>query len=411
VKLTAPQQTISDSPARFRVAVCGRRFGKTFLACNEIAKVARFPGRNIFFIFPTYRMAKMIGWDLIKDQMTRVRWVRRINESDLSIVLRNGSRISLKGSDNPDSLRGNSLDLAVFDEFAMQDQKVWTEVIRPTLSDRAGSALFISTPLGTSNWAFDLYNRGRDDQDGTWASFSFTTIEGGNVSQEEIEQARTDLDERTFRQEFLATWEEYANRIFYAFDRKLNVCRYTDPVPDILHIGLDFNVGQMSAAIFAQKGTQVHAIDEISLHSSNTQEVVDEILARYPGKKIFVYPDPAGAARKTSAASGVTDHTILANAGFVVRAPRAHDPVRDGINAVNSRLCSATGARTLVIDPGCRKIIDSLEKHTYRAGSSQPDKDSGHDHMTDAVRYYIGYAFPVRRDSTPTAPQRWGHRI
>jgi hypothetical protein len=167
----------------------------------------------------------------------------------------------------------------------------------------------------------------------------------------------------------------------------------------------------MSASIFAQQGNVIHAIDEISLYSSNTGEMSQELLSRYPKSKIFVYPDPAGSARKTSAASGTTDHSILANAGFIVKAPRAHNPVRDGINAVNSKLRSASQEVTFFVDPNCKKIIESLEKHTYKEGTSIPDKDNGFDHFSDSIRYYIDYVFPVKRDTEPFVPQRWGHRI
>ena len=411
--LNAGQREVGDCLSRFRVVIAGRRWGKTYLSIRELARACREPNRRVFYVAPTYRQAKQIVWDTLKYRLQDLNWVDRINESDLTVTLRNASRISLRGADNPDSLRGVGLDFVVMDEFAMIDEKAWTEVLRPTLSDRNGGALFISTPMGQSNWAYDLYQRGHDALEDQWAAFHYTTLEGGNVSAEEIESARRDLDARTFRQEYEATWEQYANRIWYAFDRGENVRSYTGAVPAVLHIGLDFNVGMMSAAIFHQEGDRIWAMDEIAMPSSNTTEMVEEIRARYPRQRIFVYPDPAGSARKTSASSGVTDHTILANAGFVVKAPHSHNPVRDGINAVNSKLCSASGARTLFIDPACRSIITSLEKHTYREGTSQPDKDSGLDHMSDAIRYYVDYVFPVRRDVDPTMvmPQRWGHSI
>lgn len=411
--LTQPQQDIATSEARFRVVIAGRRFGKTHLAVRELAKSARYPGRNSWYIAPTYRMCKQIVWDNLKHKLQDLNWVAKINESDLSITLKNSSKISLRGADNPDSLRGVSLDFAVFDEFAFIDEAAWTSVIRPTLSDRKGSAMFISTPMGR-NWAYDLYLKGLDPTEHSWESFQYTTIQGGNVSEEEIDAARRDLDPRTFRQEYEATFEEYANRIYYAFNRAKNVKEYTGNTPGTIHVGLDFNVGQMSAAIFAQEGNIIHAIDEIAMPSSNTQEIVEEISARYPKSKVFVYPDPAGSARKTSAASGVTDHTILANAGFVVKSPRAHNPVRDGINAVNSKLCSADDVATFFVDPRCKKTLESLEKHTYKEGSNGiPDKDSGYDHMSDALRYYIDYVFPIRRNVDPELmkPQRWGHSL
>jgi len=410
VSLNPGQQLVSKDSARFKVIVAGRRWGKTFLAIRELARIAREPNRRVFYVAPTYRQARQIVWDQLKWRLQDLRWTDKINETDLTIVLKNGSKISLRGADNPDSLRGVGLDGIIMDEFAMIDQKAWTEVLRPTLSDRKGSAMFISTPMGQANWAYDLYNRGLDPTESEWSSYQFTTLDGGNVSEDEIAQARNDLDERTFRQEYLASFETYSNRLFYAFERAHNILPWTLPTPEILHIGLDFNVGQMSGAVFAQTGDTTHVIDEIALLSSNTAEVVAEIRERYSRQKIFVYPDPAGSARKTSA-GGVTDHSILANAGFIVKAPRAHNPVRDGVNAVNSMLCSTSGRRRMMVDPRCRKTIESLEKHSYKMNSNIPDKDSGFDHMSDAMRYYIDYVFPVRRDMPLTAPQRWGHSI
>lgn len=408
--LNPGQLIVSSSEARFRVVIAGRRWGKTFLAVREVAKIARFPMKRVFLVYPTYRQAKQVIWDPLKYKLQDLNWIHKVNESDLTITLKNGSLISLRGADNPDSLRGVGLDGLIMDEFAMIDEKAWTEVLRPTLSDRKGTAMFISTPMGQSNWAYDLYCKGLDESETQWASFQYTTLDGGNVSAEEIEQASRDLDERTFRQEYMATFEMYANRIWYSFDRAYNLKVYSGPALTVLHIGMDFNVGIMSASIFHQTGDTIHAIDEIALYSSNTQEMVEEIQNRYPRTKIFVYPDPAGSARKTSA-SGSTDHSILANAGFVVKAPRAHNPVRDGINAVNSKLCNAAGERSFLIDPKCKKMIESLEKHSYKTGTSIPDKDTGYDHFSDSIRYYIDYVFPIRRDIVAQPPTRWAHRI
>jgi len=409
MSLNAGQQLVAASPARFKVVIAGRRWGKTHLALRELAKVARMPYRNCWYIAPTYRMCKQILWEPLKAKLSGLNWVAKINESDLTITLRNGSRISLRGADNPDSLRGVSLDVAIFDEFAWIDDAAWTSVIRPTLSDRGGSAMFISTPMGR-NWAYDLYLRSQNPAEHQWEGWQFKTIDGGNVPTEEIEAARQDLDARTFKQEYEATFEEFANRIYYAFDPVANVAPWVGALPMTLYIGMDFNVSPMTAAVFAQVGQAVHAVDEIVMHSSNTEEMVAEIKNRYPKQKIFVYPDPASRQRKTSA-GGRTDLSILQNAGFVVKAPNSHNAVRDGINAVNSMLCNSLGVRRLLVDPSCRKTIESLDKFTYKEGTSVPDKDSGFDHMADAIRYYIDYVFPIRRDIEPQAPQRWGHNI
>ena len=407
--LSIPQRTIAEAPQRFKVAVCGRRFGKTFLSLNRLCYEARVPGREVWYVAPTYRQAKQILWRKLKNKLTDLRWAAKVNESELSIILKNGSTISLKGADNADSLRGVGLDYLVMDEFADIDPEAWYEVLRPTLADKQGGALFIGTPKGLGNWAHDLYNMPSEYPD-QWASFSYTTLEGGNVLQEEIEAAKQDLDERTFRQEFMATFETYSGRIYYSFDRKQNSVQITDPNLTMLHVGIDFNIDPMSAVIAVKAGDKLICIDEIRMFSSNTQELADELNRRYPNSKLWVYPDPAGAARKSSA-GGQTDHTILSNAGFIVKSPRAHTPVRDRINAVNARLCDSTGNRHLLLTPNCKYTIEGLERHTYKEGTTQPDKDSGYDHQMDALGYMVDYMFPVRRDAEPYKPRRWGHQL
>jgi hypothetical protein len=411
MSLNPGQLAVTNSGARFRVVIAGRRWGKTHLAIRELAKVCRQPMKRAFYVAPTYRQAKQIVWDTLKWRLQDLGWARKINESDLTITLVNGSSISLRGADNPDSLRGVGLDFCVMDEFAMIDEKAWSEVLRPTLSDKQGSAMFISTPMGQGNWAYDLYQRGRAQDEHHWESFQYTTLDGGNVPEQEIEQAKRDLDERTFRQEYLATFETAGNRIYYGFDRGTHVVAHS-PDTQMLYTGWDFNIDPMSVVVAVRTGDHLHVIDEIRMFSSNTQEAVEEIKGRYPKSRIWAFPDPASRQRKTSA-GGVTDLTILQNAGFVVKVPNAHTPVRDRINAVNSRLKSASGGVNLTFAPTAKNTIEGLERQTYKAGSTTPDKDSGYDHMNDALGYMVDYLFPVKRDRDPhmVQPARWGHGI
>ena len=407
--LSLAQDTIAKCKNRFITVVAGRRFGKTHLSIRQLCFHAKEPDRNVWYVAPTYRQAKQIVWRKLKHKLQDLKWTKRINESELTIELKNGSLISLKGADNADSLRGVGLDYLVMDEFADIDPEAWYEVLRPTLADREGGALFIGTPKGLGNWAHDLYNM-PTEQPEQWASFQYTTIDGGNVKPEEIEAAKRDLDERTFRQEFLATFETYAGRIYYSFERKDNVIVIADTKTDILHIGIDFNIDPMSAVIAIRIGEALYVIDEIRMFSSNTQELVAEVQARYPKSKIWAYPDPASRQRKTSA-GGATDLTILQNAGWVVKCPNSHTPVRDRINAVNSRLKDSTGIRRLHFNPSVKYTIEGLERQTYKEGTSQPDKESGYDHMMDALGYMVDYQFPVRKDTPAYQPQRWGHQL
>ena len=407
--LTEPQRAIFDDPSRFRTVSAGRRFGKTYLSMWEIARVARMPGMRIFYIAPTYRMGKQIIWQSICDEMRNRRWVKKINESDLTITLINGSKISVRSADNYDSMRGVSLDFAVLDECAYMDREVWTEVLRPTLSDREGGALFISTPRGF-NWFYDMWQFAHSADN--WSAFQYTTVQGGNVSETEVAAARADLDLKTYQQEYEASFENAGHLIYYAFDRTQSVKSYVDETPRIIHVGMDFNTNPMSAVIAAQTKTGLHVFDEITLPNSHTDELAGELRSRYPDKSIIVYPDPAGSARRTS--SNRTDHAILAQWGFTVRAKRSHPAVRDRINAVNRLWCDAQDNRNLFIDSKCTEAIKCITKHQYRPGTTSPNKgETGEDysHMNDALGYMVDYLYPVTKPQrTPVnEPGRFGH--
>ena len=388
----------------------GDDFGKTHLAIRQLCFHAREPDRVVWAVYPSYRQAKMVTWKKLRKKLVELRWAKKINETELSIELKNGSVISLKGADNYDSLRGIGLDYLVIDEFADIDPEAWYETLRPTLSDKQGGALFIGTPKGM-NWAKDLYDMHENDPE-EWISFQYTTIEGGNVKPEEIEAARRTLDVRTFRQEYEASFETFSGRIYYAFDRKHNVRTWPADLklPYELHIGVDFNVDPICAVVFVRAGNILHVIDEIKIFGSNTDELVEEIKTRYPNHGIVCYPDPAGAQRKTSA-GGRTDHTILRSAGFRVVTPHGHNAVRDGINAVNAKLRSSSGEITLYVDPKSKYVIECLEKQTYKEGTSIPDKDSGFDHMNDALRYCVDALFPIRQPIQDSPTKMWGHKL
>lgn len=402
MNLTAPQSDIFRDQSRFRVVVAGRRFGKTFLSTAELLRHSGESGKNVWYVAPTYKAAKEIAWSMLI-QVIPPGYIRTRNETTLTITLINGSTISLKGAEKPDNLRGRSLDFVVMDEFADMRPEAWNEVIRPSLSDRQGGALFIGTPKGRNHF-YDLYGKGLDG-DPNWSAHQFTTIEGGNVPAEEIVQARADLDERTFKQEYEAAFVNYSGIIYYNFKREESV-KHIEDNGETLHIGMDFNLDPMSAVVAIKDGGNLSIIDEIVIFGSNTDEMVDEIQTRYAGRRCIIYPDPASRQRKTSA-GGRTDLSILQNAGFAVKVRNAHSPIRDRINSVNARLKSADGERHLYIDPKCKQVIRSLERHTYKEGTSQPDKDSGFDHMNDALGYLVDYLHPIKRNIAPTQPTRW----
>jgi hypothetical protein len=404
VPLSKPQKKILECSNRFRVLITGRRFGKTFLCIQEMAKFARYNNKKVWYIAPTYRMAKDIVWNDLVDRMTNHKWIKKLNHSDLKLTLRNGSEISLRGADNENSLRGVGLDFLVMDEFADVKEHAWYEVLRPTLSDKNGAALFCGTPRGYGNWSYNLFTK--ENEDDQWKSFQYTTLEGGQVSANEIEQAKQDLDERTFNQEYMASFVNYAGQIYYNFDRKENVMDNYVADTNEIHIGMDFNIDPMSAVISELKGNNIYVYDEIVIYSSNTDEMVQEIRNRFKDKHIFIYPDPASKQRKTSA-GGVTDLAILKNAGFHLRVRNNHPLIRDRINAVNTKLKNGVGDRTLFIANKCKTMLKSIERQIYKEGTTVPDKDNNYDHMNDALGYLVEYLYPVKRQFTPSKPQRW----
>ena len=400
MKLTKPQTSIFKAPERFRVVVAGRRFGKTFLSTAEILNAALSGAeKNVWYVAPTYRAAKEIAWEMLLKAIP-YEYIQKANESSLTLKLLNNSTISLKGAEKPDSLRGRALDFCVLDEFADMRKEAWYEVIRPSLSDRQGGALFIGTPKGRNHF-YELWGKNGDIG---WTSFQFTTLDGGNVPQEEIKSAKLDLDERTFNQEYLARFVNYSGVIYYSFSREESVVRHEGRANSVL-IGMDFNLDPMSAVVMVRKNDVLHVIDEIVMFGSNTDEMVAEIRQRYKNASVTIYPDPASRQRKTSA-GGRTDLSILQNAGFEVKVRTSHTAVRDRINAVNARLLSTDGQRRLLVDPKCKKVIESLERHTYKEGTSQPEKD-GFDHMNDALGYAVDYLFPIKKSHATQRPQRW----
>ncbi len=394
MQLTPPQQTISDCASRFRVAACGRRFGKSYLSINEMAKYARHPNRRILYVAPTYRQAKTVIWDELKTQLIQRNWAKKINESDLSIRLINNSIITVRSTDSYDNLRGGKYDFIVLDECGDIHNQAWYSVLRPTLSDTGGHALFIGSPKGR-NWFYDLWIQAGNTED--WSSFQYTTLDGGNVPQEEIEAAKRDLDVKTFEAEYLAQFVTDTSVIFYSFTEE-NIKPYTDLLPDVgaLHVGIDFNVNPMSAVVCVKGKDWLHVIDEIEIYSSDTNELAQEIRRRYGyQRQILVYPDASGAKRTTNS-PGISDHIILQNAGFKLQVDPTNPPVAEAIASVNALFCNTMGQRRLFIDPKCRKLRECILKYSYKSGTRIPDKESGWDHMADSLRYVSHRLFPLR---------------
>jgi hypothetical protein len=375
VSLRWAQGQVFSSDKRFRVLVAGRRFGKSYLSCVELLRGAlNRPGETFFYCAPTYRMAKDIAWRALKKLVPKV-WIKSKNETDLRIELINGSTIELKGTENAMALRGRSLSGVVLDEAAFMDSEVWFEVIRPALADKEGWALFISTPDGTASWFYDLWCYVPED-----------------------ETARAQLDSRTFRQEFEASFENLTGLVAISFSDDNISTEAKDISIQPLLLGVDFNVDPMSGICAVKDADTLYVFDEIMLTGgATTWDFAEEVTRRYGvDRRIIACPDPTGGARKTSGV-GVTDHAILRRSGFTVQSPRSPWKIRDKITAVNTGLMDASGARRVKIHPRCKELIKSLRTLTYAPGTGLPNKNLGVDHAFDAFGYLVLQQFNLAK--------------
>ena len=380
---------ILKDKSRFKVLVCGRRWGKTVLSLMYLLKDAFHQGERRWFITPTYRQGKMIVFPILR-QMFSGFVGAKLNESDMSVVFDNGAELAVKGADNEHNLRGVELTKCVMDEMAYIKPHVWEEIIYPMLATTQGSVLFIGTPNGYDTM-YDLYSKGQSEPD--WKSWQFKTIDGGFVPAEEIARAKRTMDPVRFRQEFEASFETTGNRAAWNFDRQTHIKQHND-LSTYLWWGCDFNVDYMTAVLACQftDGT-VHFFNEIRLKNSNTDEL--SIAMKKIAPNIECYPDPAGKARSTT--SRRSDHQILRDHGFLIRTKKSHPSHIDRLNALNRKLQDADGNIGMTIDPSCVYLIKDLEQ-------CQRDKRGGLDksqinltHALDACSYAISHKFPIRR--------------
>lgn len=395
------QMDVWRTDARFKVIVAGRRWGKTNYAKTTIlAQAGIKPNQLIWYVAPTYPMAKDIMWvDLLDSIPTQ--WIHKTNETKMAVKLINGTRIMCKGADNPDSLRGVGLNYVVLDEFQDMAPDVWVKIIRPTLATTMGKATFIGTPK-SFNQLYELYMLGQNPELQRlkrWHSWQFRSVDSPFVPAEEIEQARAEMDEKSFRQELEASFETMGGRVYYPFDRRTHVGNYPLNPELPIWIGQDFNRDPMSAVVMQhQSNGEVWIVDEIVLRNSSTEESVNEIERRYWRymSKIAVFPDPAGSYHQH--ARGETDLDIFRQRGLSrIYYRRKHPKVADRVNCVNRLLKAADGSIKMRVDAKCKNVINSLEQTIYKEGSREVDKTLGMEHAADALGYAIEFKFPLRQ--------------
>lgn len=207
------QQEVFKDSTRFKVIAAGRRCGKSRLAATTllIEGLRCPPGSAVLYVSPTMGQSRQIIWDLLLSLGRDVIQTSHVNNLDITLI--NGARIYVRGADRPDTLRGVSLTYAVLDEVADIKVEAWEQVIRASLSDKKGRAIFIGTPKGR-NWFYDLFNLGKNESDPEWRSWHFTTKDNPMIDPKEIESAKKTLSSFSFKQEYMASFDTAGSDIF-----------------------------------------------------------------------------------------------------------------------------------------------------------------------------------------------------
>jgi hypothetical protein len=260
------QREIHKSLKRWNLLVCHRRFGKTVFAINELIKQAAKNDKKMpryAYVAPYYKQAKQIAWDYLKDFTRPIPGIK-VNESELRVDFPWGARIQLFGADSPDSMRGLYLDGVVLDEYADMSPRIFSEVLRPALSDREGSAIFIGSAKGGTPF-YDLWERVKDEPD--WFVKVYPASETGVIAEGELEDARKIMDEDEFNQEYECSWTASIKGAYYG--KQLAEAQESDRIGKVpydprlpVHTAWDLGVGDSTAIWFYQVlGQEIRIID------------------------------------------------------------------------------------------------------------------------------------------------------
>lgn len=409
------------SKARFKIVPAGRQSGKTEYArrigvINAMTMVK--PRGRVAFMAPTRDQAKVLYWEDLK--LLIPKWyVTHVNESKLTITLKNGCRVMVIGLDKSERAEGVYYDHVVIDEIADCKPDVWGKSIRPALSTRSGTAWLIGVPEGRNHY-YEKYLYALENRDKGWDVFTWFSAD--IMPPEEIEAARHELDRLTFMQEYEAQFVDFMGRAYHAFcDEHIEGRALFDPnVPEIAFC-FDFNVDPGTALVvqeakppswLRQKSakndeTCTNVIDEVFIErNSNTVKVCRELASRWDWFEgdVLIYGDPSGGQRRTSALSG-SDWDLVQNVlapvfgnRLKMRVDRKAPPERTRLNAMNSRLESADGTRRVAVDrQRCRNTIRDFEGVTL-GDNGEIKKTAGTKltHLSDALGYYVARRWPVR---------------
>jgi hypothetical protein len=417
-----------DKEHRYIVVRCARGWGKSYFgavcaitAVYELMELPiSVPHKIVYIIAPTYDQVTDIYYPLINDELGMRSVALKSSRDEGRFIFANGVELRLISYEAVERMRGKGSYFVVWDEVSsckrgLHPKEAWQAVIQPTMVTRwspkraafynapsAGRAVIISTPKGY-NFFYELANREEKSDD--WKSYHYDYKSSPFLDLDEIEKIKHEIDPIEFASEYMASFEDSGNSVFYNFKRKLHVRNdLEDFYPpegntpgETVHVCIDFNVGLQCSSMFAIRGGQYHWLDEMKGHT-DTETLAIAIKTKYEGHKIIAFPDPTGKARKTSASVGRTDFSILESYGIRCVAREKSPPIVDSVQAVNRRLLTAAGDIGMYVHPRCEGLIKSLERTKWVDNNSDTatiDKKEGVEHFSDGVRYAVEYLSPV----------------
>ncbi len=420
---------------RWSVVCCARGWGKSYMAGTaavtaifELLELAEWvPHKHVYIVAPTYSQVTDIYYPLVNYELGMENYAIKSSQDEGRFIFPKKVELRLLSYEAVERMRGKGAYFVVWDEVSsckkgIKPKEAWQSVIQPAIVTRwspararkfgarsPGRGLAISTPKGY-NYFHDLFNK--QEKNGEWKSYHFDYHSSPFLDPEEIEKVKQDIDPIEYASEYLASFTESGNNVFYTFDRKLHVTKdVEDFYPpegiekgETVYAAIDFNVGLQCTTLFAVRGDIIEFIDEVKGHP-DTETLAISLSTRFKGHHIVAFPDPSGRARKSSAPVGRTDFTILNSYGIQTRAREKAPPIVDSVQAVNRKLVNANKQVGIRIHPKCEGLIRSFERTKWVDGNPDTatiDKSEGVEHFTDGVRYAVEYLYPIRNSSTRT---------
>jgi hypothetical protein len=322
---------------RFAVVVAHRRFGKTVAALNHLIREAVLNDKETpryAYIAPTYGQAKRVAWDYLVKYTTPLGGTNNISELRVDFW---GRRIQLYGSDNPDSLRGQFFDGVIIDEVGDQNPKIWTDIVRPALTDRKGWCLFIGTPKGHNHFK-EL--RDRAEKEEGWGLLEFKASETGVVDDTELKAAKNEMGEDKYRQEFECSFDaavegSYFGQILNELEAKKHMQEIPREELSRTFTAWDLGMGDSTSIWVAQLvGTEVRLLDYYENHGVGLDHYVKWLRDNDYEKAEHILPHDV---RVRELGTGKSRMEMLEEAGLQIKiAPRMS--LDDGIQAVRRLL-------------------------------------------------------------------------